>query len=356
MKKDWLFIISAGLIIGISAIILVLKGNPPNMGFCIACFERDIAGALGLHRASVVQYLRPEILGILFGALIIAFMFKEFKPEGGSSPMLRFFIGIFIMIGSLVFLGCPIRMTLRLGGGDLNALVGLLGIIAGIFIASMFLKAGFDLGRAKKVNKSDAYILPLIFLALLGFLLFKPIFNPDAGGPIFFSTEGPGAMVAPIIFSIVAGLLVGVIGQRSRFCTIGGIRDFILFKDTHLLTGLIVLFLTVLFGNLVFGKFNLGFVGQPIAHNWHIWNFLGLALAGWGSVFLGGCPFRQLILSANGNTDSAITVMGMVVGAAVSHNFVLAASPKGVPVYGQVAVIIGLIFLLIMGFLNLEKS
>ena len=53
-------IILTGAVIGILAALLQYAGNPPNMGICVACFERDIAGALGLHRASVVQYIRPE--------------------------------------------------------------------------------------------------------------------------------------------------------------------------------------------------------------------------------------------------------------------------------------------------------
>ena len=56
-SRKW-FIVCTGLIIGAIAAILVKLGNPMNMGFCIACFERDIAGALGLHRAGVVQYER----------------------------------------------------------------------------------------------------------------------------------------------------------------------------------------------------------------------------------------------------------------------------------------------------------
>jgi YedE family putative selenium metabolism protein len=64
-------IISAGVFIGILAPLLVYWGNPKNMGICVACFERDITGALGLHRASVVQYIRPEIIGFVlpFSAL-----------------------------------------------------------------------------------------------------------------------------------------------------------------------------------------------------------------------------------------------------------------------------------------------
>ncbi len=50
-------IIAAGAIVGILSVILVYFGNPINMGLCIACFIRDTAGSLGLHRAEVVQDL-----------------------------------------------------------------------------------------------------------------------------------------------------------------------------------------------------------------------------------------------------------------------------------------------------------
>ncbi len=246
-------------------------------------------------------------------------------------------------------------MAIRLGGGDLNALIGLAGFVAGISVGVIFLKRGFNMGRAQETKGSDGWMLPAVMILFLLFLLLKINFNREAGGPIFFSVQGPGAMTAPIAFSLIGGLLVGGFAQRSRFCTVGGVRDFILFKDTFLLTGLIVLFLTVLVGDLAFGLFKLGFNKQPIAHNWHLWNFLGMTLGGWGSVLLGGCPLRQLVLSANGNTDSAITVLGMLIGAAFAHNFVLAASPKGVPVYGQIAVVIGLFLFLIVSIANREK-
>ncbi|MEQ8213770.1 MAG: YedE-related selenium metabolism membrane protein, partial [Smithellaceae bacterium] len=58
-------IITVGAIIGVFAALLQYFGNPANMGICVACFERDIAGALGLHRAEVVQYMRPEIMGFV---------------------------------------------------------------------------------------------------------------------------------------------------------------------------------------------------------------------------------------------------------------------------------------------------
>ena len=130
MKKENLFVILTGVVIGIAALVLTALGNPANMGFCIACFERDIAGAVGLHSAAKVQYVRPEIIGLVLGSFLMALASKEWKARAGSSPALRFVLGAFVMIGALAFLGCPLRMVLRLAGGDLNAVVGLAGFAA----------------------------------------------------------------------------------------------------------------------------------------------------------------------------------------------------------------------------------
>ena len=67
MKNEKGTIVLAGGVIGLIAAILVFFGNPANMGFCIACFLRDTTGALGLHSAAAVQYIRPEIIGLVLG-------------------------------------------------------------------------------------------------------------------------------------------------------------------------------------------------------------------------------------------------------------------------------------------------
>jgi hypothetical protein len=40
-------VILAGAVIGVLAPLLQKLGSLPTMGICVACFERDIAGALG---------------------------------------------------------------------------------------------------------------------------------------------------------------------------------------------------------------------------------------------------------------------------------------------------------------------
>ena len=52
----------AGALCGVVAVILAVMGNPANMAICIACFIRDTAGALGMHSAAVVQYVRQKLL------------------------------------------------------------------------------------------------------------------------------------------------------------------------------------------------------------------------------------------------------------------------------------------------------
>ncbi|MGM0540368.1 MAG: hypothetical protein ACQERT_14355, partial [Thermodesulfobacteriota bacterium] len=89
-------IVCVGGVIGILAALLQKWGNPGNMGICVACFERDIAGAVGMHRAGVVQYMRPEIIGFVLGALIAAFSFKDFRPRSGSAPIVRFVLGMIV--------------------------------------------------------------------------------------------------------------------------------------------------------------------------------------------------------------------------------------------------------------------
>lgn len=344
-KAERINIAIAGGIIGIISVALVLMGNPANMGFCLACFIRDTAGGLGLHRAEAVQYIRPEIIGLILGAMGLSMTRGEFSPRGGSSPVTRFFLGFFVMIGCLMFLGCPFRMVLRLAGGDLNAVVGLVGFVAGIAVGVFFLKRGYSLRRTYKQGQGEGIFLPLAQVALLILVVAAPAF-------IFFTAEGPGAKHAAIIISLAGGLIVGALAQYTRLCMVGGFRDMILFREPKLLIGFCMIFVTALIGNLVLGKFNLGFTEQPVAHNDALWNFLGMLLAGFGCCLLGGCPLRQMVMAGEGNTDSAITYLGLLVGAAFCHNFGLAASGKGPTPNGKVAVIIGLVVLFIIAAVN----
>jgi len=345
-------IFTVGICIGVIAIALQKLGNPANMGICVACFDRDIAGALGLHRAAVVQYLRPEIIGFVLGSLVAALLAKEFRPRVGSAPIVRFMLGFFAMIGALVFLGCPWRAALRLTGGDGNALIGIAGLIAGIWIGILFIKAGYNLGRTQHTYASVGLILPAIMIGLLVLLLVQP--QLSTGAP-FFSKEGPGSQHAPLYLSLLAGLLIGVLAQRTRFCTVGAIRDIILVRDFYLISGVAGLLIGAFVSNLLFGKFTPGFEGQPVAHAAHVWNFFGMLLSGLAFTLAGGCPGRQLFMSGEGDGDAAVFVMGMLMAAGFAHNFGIASSPKGVGEWGPLFTVLGIACCLVIGFTMRKK-
>ena len=61
-----------------------------------------------------------------------------------------------------------------------------------------------------------------------------------------------GAAMTVSLVSLGVGLIVGYLGQRSRMCTIGGLRDYVLVRDTGLLKGVGALLLAswVTFGVL----------------------------------------------------------------------------------------------------------
>jgi YedE family putative selenium metabolism protein len=319
------------------------------MGLCAACFIRDVAGALGLDSAATVQYIRPEIPGFLLGAFILSLVRREWKSEGSSAHLSRFFISFFVMIGALVFLGCPLRLMLRLGGGDLNAVIGLAGFAAGAGIGSVFIFRGFSFGKTEKQKVSNGLIMPVLAVVLLLFLVIRPAF-------IKFSESGPGSLHAPVIISLVVALIVGALVQRSGLCMSGSIRNIVLIRNPGMFAGYFAIFAAALIGNLALGSFKLGFSGQPIAHTDFIFNFLGMALVGYGSVLLGGCPLRQLVMAGEGKSDAGICILGFLIAGATAHNFGIAASPSGVPANGKTAVIIGFIVITLIAVSYTKKS
>ena len=357
--KTWKLALS-GVVIGLLVMLLAMSGNPANMAICVACFIRDAAGALKLHTAAPVQYFRPEIVGFVCGSFLISMATKEYRSTAGSAPMVRFLLGAVMMIGALVFLGCPLRMVLRMSAGDLNAYVALIGFAGGVATGSCFLKKGFSLGRAYETKSLSGAVLPVLLAALLVIGV--------ATGAYAASTEGPGSKHAPLLLALVVALVIGALAQKSRMCFAGSIRDVILMKNFDLLSIIAALFAVMIIYNIATGNFHLSFSGQPIAHSQHLWNILGMYVVGFAAVLAGGCPLRQLILAGQGSSDSAVTFLGMLLGAAFAHNFNLvgsaakaatatdAAVPGGPAMPGKIAIIVCIVLLFVIAATNLRRK
>ncbi len=347
-----------GAVIGVGAVLLSYAGNPPNTGICVSCFLENVAGALRLHGNIRMQYLRPEIIGFVLGSFAVSLARREFAPTGGSSPLLRFLIGALLIFGCSVFIGCPVKMVLRLAAGDLNAIVGAAGLVCGIYIGLAFVENGFRLGESRPLPLAAGLIVPGFMFFLLAALVFEPAF-------IAKSVKGAGALRAPLVLSLGTGLLVGGFAQATQFCITGGIARVFLWgprevmncpRSTGLLISLVSFFGFALAASILTGQFNLGIHGQPSSNDSYGWAFLGMAMVGFGSILIRGCPLRQLVAAGQGDNDAGAAVMGMLVGAALVQNWGIAGNPAGTPLAGQVAVLAGLALLFLIGILNRRRG
>ncbi|MBU0480115.1 MAG: YedE-related selenium metabolism membrane protein [Proteobacteria bacterium] len=356
MHKGWFVLMGAA--IGVGALTLSYYGNPANTGLCVSCFMENTAGALGLHDNIRMQYLRPELIGFVLGAFMLSLYRKEFVPSGGSSPLIRFLIGFFLIIGCTIFIGCPVKMVLRLTSGDLGALIGLVGLIAGIYIGLEFVENGFQLGEPSPQPRSNSLIIPLFMAFLLVLLIIEPSF-------VYKSAKGSGALRAPMLLSLGIGLVIGGLAQYTQFCITGGIARIFLWGPREVLncprsTGLLIslgsFFVFATVASILTGQFNPGLQGQPSSNDSYGWAFLGMMMVGFGSILIRGCPMRQLIASAQGDNDAGAAVMGMFAGAAMAQNWGLAGTPAGTPVAGQVAVLTGLLLMIVIGMMNRRRG
>ncbi len=347
------FIIS-GAVLGIVAAFLAYAGNPANMGICAACFLRDTSGALGFHSVQTLQYLRPELIGLVLGGFLASlFWTKEFAPKNSTATFSSFFLGVFAMIGALVFLGCPWRAFLRLGGGDMTAIAGFLGLAAGVGIGLFFKKNGYKVDESVSVSKNIGF-LPVIFSILL---LLALVFGLKIGenGALFSSVKGPAAQHAALFISLIGGLVVGVFMQKSKFCSVGAFARAYR-GDFSMFWGVVAIIAFASIVNLALGQYKFGFEAQPIAHNDFVWNFLGMVLAGLCFSLSEGCPGKHLVQMGTGNLHSGIFVIGMMAGAGFAHNFLLASSPAGITPYAPWAVGLGFVFAVYVGVLNCAKA
>jgi YedE family putative selenium metabolism protein len=348
-SKKTTFAILLLALVGAAAAALVIAGNPGNMGVCGACFLRDWAGALGLSGGKGPACFRPELVGIVLGALLWKLLRKDFVARSGSYAGPRFFLGLWMGLGALVFLGCPFRLLQRLGGGDLNAWVALPGFVLGVGAALILEKRGYSVGKTSPAPAPVGLLGPLLAVGLLAlFLTGGILLGPGPGDP-----EKPPH--APWALALGLSLPVGIVLSATGFCAISAARR--VFQPAKAMLGaalaLIVGYAAVL---LLTGRFHPGFSGQPAAHADHLWSFLAISLVGFCGALAGGCPVRQTVMAGEGNGDALVTAAGILAGGALAHTLGTAAvaatteAAGGVPLAGKAAVSAGWLLCALYGW------
>lgn len=331
-----LSIVITALFMGAGGVLLSVWGNPANSGICISCFLETSTGALGLHPNERMQYLRPELMGFVLGAWLSALSGREFRSRGGSAPLTRFGAGLMMIVGCAVFIGCPIKLGLRLAAGDLSALAGAGGLVAGVWIGIASLRHGVELPPPSDDRSGGGVLFPAAAVILSVLLLLAP--------GLFRVSDGGGGAAAPLRYSLPLAVVIGFLAQKSRFCITGSVRDTLLLGwRTPMTAGIVVFFTAAVTTALATGRFRVALHGQPGAHPEFLWGFLGMVVVGWIAVIVGGCPFRQLVKGGEGDGDAAMVTLGMAAGAALVQSTGIAATAAGVSVPGRVAVLVSLI-------------
>ncbi len=138
--------IAIGILAAFVQVLLISAGGPEAYGFCVACHTRDVVNTAvndvagtKLAMAAISQNAILPVLtvvGVLIGAFISAKAYTEFRTKTGSAISYIWYAigGLLFMIFALFMGGCPYRIGLRVGYGDVVALIGLFGIIAGVLI------------------------------------------------------------------------------------------------------------------------------------------------------------------------------------------------------------------------------
>jgi YedE family putative selenium metabolism protein len=296
-----------------------------------------------------MAYLRPELPGFVLGATLAALAGRGFQARSGSAPLVRFFVGAFLIVGSAVFLGCPIKVVLRLAGGDLTALAGLGGMVAGAWLGVRFLQRGFFLGKSQRTGALAGWVLPAAMVLLAAASVVAP---PAFTGGLVGAAREHAAPPA----SLAIGIAIGALAQRSKFCVSGALRNFFLTRSARMLGGLLLLFAAALGVNLAAGLFHAGLYDQPGSHLDYGWAAGGMFLVGLGAVLIGGCPFRQLVLAGEGDADAGAAVLGMLVAGGLVQSWGLRSSVAGATPAGKLATLIGLVLVLGVALAYRERT
>lgn len=164
--------------------------------------------------------------------------------------------------------------------------------------------------------------------------------------------------LAPLA-TLVFGLIMGYLGQRSRMCFVGGMRDWYLVRDTYLIKGLFAFLISTLVWLSIFRFFSpalktfpwivngmnvfsshwaskgitaissrlLPIPGDPISWSPKVLSHIILAIVGgfglgFFATLAGGCPFRQHIMAAEGSKSALTYLVGFIAGAIFFHKFI----------------------------------
>ncbi len=152
--KPWIFGVLAGSLFVLADVVFPI--SPPSAyAFCLSCHVRDLVNTV-VNSVFLTRFQATEVAsralmltspGVLVGALVAARLNREIRPRKADKPLLSAALGFLVMTIGIVIFGCPTRIVLRAGYGEIYGIVALLGMSGGIAAATLLMRLRSARGR-----------------------------------------------------------------------------------------------------------------------------------------------------------------------------------------------------------------
>lgn len=121
---------------------------PAAYGLCSACHGRDLADWILNHTEGTKLFVTAAgakwplltVVGLVLGSNLAARRNGEFGSINIGGNVRQFAYGAIVMCAALFVGGCPTRILIRTGYGDVAGAVALSGVAAGIALATLSLR------------------------------------------------------------------------------------------------------------------------------------------------------------------------------------------------------------------------
>ena len=118
---------------------------PAAYGLCSACHGRDLADWILNHTEGTRLFVAAAgstwplltVVGLVFGSFLASKRHGEFGSINIGGNLRQFIYGALVMCVALFVGGCPTRILIRTGYGDVSAVLVLAGIAGGIVFATL---------------------------------------------------------------------------------------------------------------------------------------------------------------------------------------------------------------------------
>ena len=145
--KPWIFGIIAGTIFVLVEVIFNIF-PPSAYVFCLSCHTRDLINTfsnwvfqVGWQVSAVGgRALMLTSPAVLLGAVFAARIYRERQVQKAEAPIRFFALGFAIMIVGILIFGCPTRLLLRSGYGDIYGIGAVLAMLGGITAGTALLR------------------------------------------------------------------------------------------------------------------------------------------------------------------------------------------------------------------------